>query len=92
MFKDADKDAIMKQIMEQLEEIFKKYDVNQDGFLDKDELRKYSTETFQQMGGQGTPTEEEFEAGFKAMDKNQDGKISREEVKDYIYDMFKAFF
>ena len=78
---DTDKDGRISkaEATGRLKENFDRADINKDGYLDKDELRKLAVVMLANRGGDaGGPG-----AGndFDAMDKNADGRLSREELK-----------
>ncbi|KAL3118854.1 hypothetical protein niasHT_008201 [Heterodera trifolii] len=56
-----------------LHEIFREFDLNGDGFIQRDELRQVMLKMGQ------SPTEEELFAMFEAADTNTDGQISFQE-------------
>uniref|UniRef100_A0A183CM59 EF-hand domain-containing protein n=1 Tax=Globodera pallida TaxID=36090 RepID=A0A183CM59_GLOPA len=56
-----------------LQEIFREFDLNGDGFIQRDELRQVMLKMGQ------SPTEEELGAMFEAADTNKDGQISFQE-------------
>ncbi|CAJ0609261.1 unnamed protein product [Cylicocyclus nassatus] len=58
---------------EDLKGIFREFDLNGDGFIQRDELRS----VMQKMGQ--SPTEEELDAMFNAADQDQDGNIDFKE-------------
>uniref|UniRef100_A0A0K0E4K6 Calmodulin n=1 Tax=Strongyloides stercoralis TaxID=6248 RepID=A0A0K0E4K6_STRER len=70
-------DSKIKNIAEikddDLKAIFKEFDLNGDGFIQKDELNQVMTKMGQ------APTNEELSAMFNAADKDRDGNIDFEE-------------
>src|SRR5262249_58263331 len=61
-----------------LAENFAAFDLNKDGFLDKNELRQFATRMLAQGGGPGGAKGLE---DFDALDLNADGRLTREELK-----------
>ena len=56
-----------------IEDIYLTYDVNRDGFLQKDECQQFMKATVASMGNQFD--QKNFEKMFKKYDVNGDGKI-----------------
>ena len=58
---------------------FEKYDKNQNGYLEIDEVRMLMDDTCTELG-QDLMTDEQLEKVFKSLDANKDGKLSFEEL------------
>ena len=67
-----------------IDDIWKTYDKDNSGFLDKKETRLFVSATLGEMGEKGDFSEAEFEACFKEFDKDGNGTISRDEMKIFI--------
>lgn len=67
---------------------FKLYDLNNDGFIDHDEMLAIVTSIYQMIGSMVELSEDEktpelrVEKIFNLMDKNEDGKISLQEFQE----------
>ena len=73
------------QIIEKcIDDIWKNYDKDNSGFLDKDETKLFVKSTLSEMGENGEFSEADFEACFKEFDKDGNGTISRDEMKIFI--------
>lgn len=65
----------------QIEEIFVKYDVNQDGKLDKEEARKFADEVLKDKKSEsGHIKDEFFEVIFSTIDIDNSGTLEKSEV------------
>lgn len=62
-----------------IDQIWRLYDVDGNGYLDKVETKKLITDVFNYNGQILTPTE--FERILKMIDTNGDGLMDREELK-----------
>lgn len=71
-----------------VEEIWCKYDKDNNGYLDKHEMKPFAKESAEQMGEGAAFNDEEFETFFKELDTNEDGKISKDEMIEFILKMF----
>ena len=70
---------------ETVNKVWELYDVDGNGFLDKQETFKFVLDNIQQMGMEPSVlTEEVFEATFSEYDYDQTGKISRNEMAAYL--------
>lgn len=67
-----------------IDEIWKNYDKDNSGFLDKQEAKNFIKNTLSEMGEDGEFSEADFEACFREFDKDGNGAISREEMKIFI--------
>ncbi len=63
-----------------VEDIFKEYDKDESGLLDKEETRSFLEQTLQDMEGEQLFSEEEFDRQFKYFDKDGSGTIDKEEM------------
>ena len=73
------------QIIEKcIDDIWKTYDKDNSGFLDKEETKEFVKNTLTEMGENGEFSESDFEACFKEFDKDGNGTISRDEMKVFI--------
>ena len=70
-----------KSIPDAVEEIWKKYDKDSNGYLDKSEMKVFIKDTMCELGEEFP--EEIFESVFKMYDANHDEKISREEMIEF---------
>jgi hypothetical protein len=69
-----------KELAETISKVFKSIDVDNSGFLDKNEIKTLS----KQLGDELSP--EDLEKVFKEVDTSKDGKISLEEFRNwYLY-------
>ena len=78
---DSNIDSIIEKC---IEDIWKNYDKDRSGFLDKSETKLFVKNTFQEMGESGEFSEADFEACFKEFDKDGNGTISKDEMKSFI--------
>lgn len=67
-----------------IDDIWKNYDKDNSGFLDKDETKAFVKNTLTEMGESGDFGEGDFDACFKEFDKDGNGTISRDEMKIFI--------
>uniref|UniRef100_A0AC35TUG7 Calmodulin n=1 Tax=Rhabditophanes sp. KR3021 TaxID=114890 RepID=A0AC35TUG7_9BILA len=65
--------------MKEIEALFEKFDLDNNGIIDRDELRKVMTAM------DGEVTESEIDSMFLVADTNKDGKIDLHEFKDLIW-------
>jgi Ca2+-binding EF-hand superfamily protein len=66
-------------------DIFKTYDRDSSGFLDKLESKKLVKEMLTNLGLRVTLKDQEYDQIFEKFDKNGDGVIQKAEVKDLVY-------
>mgnify|MGYP000945728828 FL=1 len=69
-----------------LEEIFSRYDLDRNQFLDQKEVGKLLADA-NKVIGKGEPTKEDIANFIKAADLNGDGAISKEELKRVFYEL-----
>ena len=67
-----------------IDAIWKAYDKDDSGFLDKAETKTFVKNTLSEMGENGEFSEADFEACFKEFDKDGSGTISKDEMKIFI--------
>lgn len=78
----ADADAI---IIKCVDDIWKEYDKDGSGRLDKEETRKFVQDTLSMMSGSIIALSDvDFDAGFKDFDKNGSGVIEKDEMVNFI--------
>ena len=77
----SDIDSIIEKC---IDDIWKTYDKDNSGFLDKQETKQFVKNTLSEMGESGEFSEQDFEACFKEFDKDGNGTISKEEMKIFI--------
>ena len=68
----------------QVDEIWRKYDDDGNGTLDRDEMKTYMQDMLLQMGSYENFNEAEYERIFESFDTDGDGTISKEEMKDFL--------
>ena len=69
----SDIDSIIEKC---IDVIWKAYDQDNCGFLDKSEVKQFVKVTLIEMGESGEFSDEDFEACFKEFDKDSNGVIS----------------
>ncbi len=77
----SDIDGIIEKC---IDDIWKNYDKDNSGFLDKEETRAFVKNTLTEMGETGDFGDTDFEACFKEFDKDGNGTISKDEMKIFI--------
>ena len=77
----SDIDSIIEKC---IDDIWKTYDKDNSGFLDKGETKQFVKNTLSEMGESGEFSEADFEACFKEFDKDGNGTISKDEMKIFI--------
>lgn len=65
------------------ESAFKKVDIDQSGFVEKDELQKVMEDVAKDIGVE-KPTKEDVEEVLKELDENKDGRLSLDEFQVLI--------
>ncbi len=63
-----------------------KYDIDNNGTLEYDELKKFVVDTLKKIKGEDykCPSEEEMTKTFKSYDLDGNGHVSRDEMRKYI--------
>ena len=77
----SDIDSIIEKC---IDDIWKTYDKDNSGFLDKQETKVFVKNTLSEMGESAEFAEQDFEACFKEFDKDGNGTISKDEMKIFI--------
>ena len=77
----ADLDEVIRNCVD---DIWAQYDVDNSGFLDKDETRNFVKKTLHDMSDSGEFSEEDFDACFKEFDKDGSGTIEKDEMAEFI--------
>ena len=72
-----------KALKKEVEDIWKKYDINNNGVLDKKEAYAFLDDMMKEVTGQA-PTQEEIESNFRILDEDQSGDVSKEEAFKFI--------
>lgn len=69
--------------------IWRKYDKNNDGFLQRQEFRQFFEDVFGSAGMKGTKIEnDQLEHIYCKVDITNDGNISRLEMQKFLHDLF----
>ena len=75
----------MQQIIEKcVDDIWKEYDKDNSGALDKEETKLFVKNTLGEINDNGDFSEEDFEACFKEFDKDGSGTIEKDEMALFI--------
>ena len=77
----ADLDEVIANCVD---DIWAIYDVDNSGYLDKDETRNFVKKTLHDMSDSGEFSEEDFDACFKEFDKDGSGTIEKDEMAEFI--------
>ncbi len=77
----TDIDSIIDQC---IDDIWRTYDKDQSGYLDKNETRQFVRNTLVEMGDKGQFSESNFDECFNEFDKDGSGTITRDEMKFFI--------
>ena len=77
----SDIDTIIEKC---IDDIWKQYDKDNSGFLDKSETKNFIKNTLSEMGESGEFSEADFAACFKEFDKDNSGTITKDEMKIFI--------
>ena len=69
-----------------VDDIWAQYDVDNSGFLDKEETRQFVRNTIKEMGeaGESEFSNEDFEQCFKEFDDDGSGTIEKDEMAKFI--------
>lgn len=68
-----------EEIKKLVQETFTKYDQNQNGFLEIEEVRKMLDDTCAELN-QEPISQDQLKKIFSSLDRNQDGQLSFEEI------------
>jgi len=77
----ADIDAVIRKCVD---DIWKEYDKDGSGALDKSETKKFVKNTLKEMDDSAVFSDEDFEQCFKEFDKDGSGTIEKEEMAIFI--------
>jgi len=72
-----------EQLFEEIQKYFAEFDDDNNGFLDRKELRHFLSLFFQKYHIHFPLTDEYVDAVFREMDANRDNKIQPDELKGY---------
>lgn len=67
-----------------IDEVWAKYDVDKNGFLDKIETKKFVLDTLGKFEARTQFSDEMFEEVFKMFDKNNSGTVEKAEMATFI--------
>lgn len=67
-----------------LAEIWRQYDIDDSGYLDKWETKMFVKNTLQEMGQKDNFTDADFEACFKEFDLDGSGTVSKDEMENFL--------
>ena len=70
----------------EIDEIYRRYDADENGVLDKDEAKKFLKDLYIEVNG-SEPDKHTIEGTYKMIDESGDGVIQKGELKEYIYDL-----
>ena len=79
----ADGQDVEQIIKAAVEEIWNQFDADGSGYLDKEEARKFVSQTLDTTGNGGF-SDAEFDECFSQFDNNNDGQISKSEMVTFI--------
>ena len=77
---NENEDIALKQ---EVEDIWKKYDTNNNGVLSKKEAYAFLEDMMKEVTGDA-PTQDEIESNFRILDEDQSGDVSKEETYKFI--------
>ncbi len=80
----ADVDVVIEKCIDQ---IFRNYDNDNSGFLDKGETKDLVVNIYKEMGDEDQFSDAEFEKLFKDFDEDGSESISKDEMKAFIKKM-----
>ena len=91
------KDEVKRQARQQADQIFQKLDLDNNGSIDKEELRRVMTEdpTCQPLPPQcceNMTQEQVIEKFFAEADTNKDGVVTKDELMDFMDRMIDQMF
>ena len=84
---EAKNDAVEKTVDSVIEKMWKKYDADNNGYLDLEEVKKFTIDTLTNHGTDThikIPSDEEMTETFKQYDKDGNNRIDKTEMKSYI--------
>ncbi|CAK0861899.1 unnamed protein product, partial [Prorocentrum cordatum] len=90
VIKDLDADQFIGQYSlksltdEDMNDLWKRYDSDENGHLDKSEFRVLLEDLLEKQKGHRNLSDDVFDECMKVADKNQDGVIQFSEIKDYL--------
>ena len=89
---DATVAAAREEALRTAEEAFAKLDLNGDGNVDKEELRKIAADSSVNFGGEMdvAAREAKIDEFFATFDANGDGKVQKQEWLDFFGGLFDA--
>ena len=70
--------------------MFQKYDADNNGMIDEKELRNMMIDTYQTLGVDFKPTQQDIDSYMKMVDINKDGLISLDEYEQLVLKSLKA--
>lgn len=76
-------------IDEVVDKLMKKFDLDGNGVLEKNEFKVFLQTTLSQHGDAKQMSNSEFESMFKEFDKNNDNTICKLELRAFIAQLFK---
>ena len=77
----ADIDAVISKCVD---DIWKEYDKDNSGELDRAETKKFVENTLKEMHDHGVFSEEDFDACFREFDTDNSGTIEKDEMSKFI--------
>lgn len=80
---------IVEENLEQAESLFKKYDLDQDGFLNREEVRYLVHDTYRLLNKDLEITSAELDQYLQLMDLDGDGRISEFDYNMHILESLK---
>ena len=84
--KREEKKKLIARTDKAIEDIFKTYDRDSSGFLDKKETKAFMIQMLGELGMDATQmTDNEFDQIFHNFDKNHDNVIQKKEIKALVY-------
>lgn len=75
---------IVQSQLDQARRIFRKYDTDHSGFLERPEIPLVLADTYRAIGVEKTFTQEEVDSYIRMIDTNKDGKISLDEYEAIV--------
>jgi Ca2+-binding EF-hand superfamily protein len=77
-------EAAEQEINDMIDEVWAKYDVDKNGYLDKIETKKFVLDTLGKFEARTQFSDEMFEEVFKMFDKNNSGTVEKAEMATFI--------